>query len=128
MKSVSQPAVLNPGVFALLFLFVAVTVVALSGKRVPLLSNLKVDMILLVILGMAICTSGIGRVAALNQWTHPLSIFASLLGVLILVVTAASFFGWRLPFIQGDTQSLLAIALLVGIKIANTVVHSLLVP
>lgn len=126
MKSVAQPSVLNPTVFALLFLFAAVTVIAVSGKRVPLLSNLKVDFILLVVIGMAICMSGIGRVAAMNQWTHPLSILGILLGVLILIVTASAFFGWKLPLIQNDTQSLITIALLVVLKIANSVVHSLL--
>jgi hypothetical protein len=126
MKSVAQPSVLNPTVFALLFLFAAVTVIAVSGKRVPLLSNLKVDFILLVVIGMAICMSGIGRVAAMNQWTHPLSILGIFLGVLILVVTASAFFGWKLPLIQNDTQSLIAIAVLVVLKIANSVVHSLL--
>jgi len=126
MKSVTQPSVLNPTVFALLFLFAAVSVIAISGKRVPLLSNLKVDLILLIVIGMAICMSGIGRVAAMNQWTHPLSIIGILLGVLILVVTAAAFFGWKLPLIHNDTQSLIAIALLVILKIANSVVHSLI--
>jgi len=126
MKSVTQPSVLNPTVFALMFLFAAVTVIAISGKRVPLLSNMKVDLVLLVVIGMAICTSGIGRVAAMNQWTHPLSILGILLGVLILVVAVAAYFGWKLPLIQNDTQSLIAIALLVVLKIANSVVHSLI--
>ncbi|PKN83342.1 MAG: hypothetical protein CVU46_17245 [Chloroflexi bacterium HGW-Chloroflexi-8] len=126
MKSVSQPSVLNPAVFALLFLFAAVMAVAMSGKRIPLLSNLKVDIILLVVIGMAICMSGIGRVAAMNQWTHPLAILGSLLGVLILVVAAAALFGWKLPLIQNDTQSMIAITLLLVLKIANTFIHSLL--
>ncbi len=126
MKSVTQPSVLNPTVFALMFLFAAVTVIAISGKRVPLLSNMKVDLVLLVVIGMAICTSGIGRVAAMHQWTHPLSILGILLGVLILVVAVAAYFGWKLPLIQNDTQSLIAIALLVVLKIANSVVHSLI--
>lgn len=126
MKSVTQPSVLNPTVFALMFLFAAVTVIAISGKRVPFLSNMKVDLVLLVVIGMAICTSGIGRVAAMNQWTHPLSILGILLGVLILVVAVAAYFGWKLPLIQNDTQSLIAIALLVVLKIANSVVHSLI--
>jgi len=127
MKSVTQPSVLNPGVFALLFLFTAVTVIAISGKRVPLLANLKVDLILLVVIGMAICMSGIGRVAAMNLWTNPLSILGVLLGVLILVVAASAFFGWKLPLIQSDTQSLIAIVLLVILKIANSLFHSLFI-
>ena len=125
MKSVSQPSVLNPVVFTLLFLFSAVIAIAMSGKRIPLLSNLKFDIILLMMIGMAICMSGIGRVAAMNQWT-PFAIFGSLLGVLILVVAAAALFDWKLPFIQNDTQSMIAIALFLVLKIANTFIHSLL--
>jgi SAM-dependent methyltransferase len=49
------------------------------------------DIILLVIIGMTICTQGgIGRVAATGQWTHPLSIIGYILGGLILLITLGS--------------------------------------
>jgi hypothetical protein len=71
--------------------------------------------------------SGIGRVAAIQQWTHPLAILGYLFGALILVVSLGVIFGWKLPFIQSDAQAILIVAVLIGIKVVNKLVHSLFV-
>ena len=127
MKTITQPAVITPAIIGLAILFAAVTFIGVTGKRVPLLSNVRVDIILLVIIGMTICTQGgIGRVAATGQWTHPLSIIGYILGGLILLITLAVFVGWKLPFIANDQQALLAIAILAGLKVVNAVTHYLL--
>jgi hypothetical protein len=124
MKTISQPAVITPTILLLALLFAAVTFIGATGKKVPVLSNVRVDIILLVILGMAICTQGgIGRIAATGQWGHPQAIIGYVLGGSILLVAAAVFVGWKLPFIQNDQQALIAIALLVGLKIVNAVTH-----
>lgn len=128
MKTIAQPAVITPAIIGLAVLFAAVTFIGVTGKRVPLLSNVRVDIILLVIIGMTICSQGgIGRVAATGEWTHPLSILGYLLGGLILFVTLAVFVGWKLPFIANDQQALLAIAILASLKVVNAVTHYLLV-
>jgi hypothetical protein len=89
----------------------AVVFIGVTGKKVPLLSNVRVDIVLLVLIGMAICTQGgIGRVAALGTWTHPLAIIGYILGGAILLITVAVFAGWKLPFIQTDQQALFAIS------------------
>jgi hypothetical protein len=94
---------------------------------VPLLSNVRVNIVLLVVIGMTICSQGgIGRIAAIGQWAHPLSIIGYVLGGLILLVAASVFFGWKLPYIQSEQQALLAIAILAGFKVVNAVIHSLL--
>jgi hypothetical protein len=127
MKTIAQPAVITPGVIVLALLAVAVVFIGASGKKVPILSNVRVDIILLVILGMSICTqAGIGRIAATGEWTHPLSMVGYILGGTILLITLAVFVGWKLPFIQNDQQALIAIAILAGLKIANAVTHYLL--
>ncbi|NJC95228.1 MAG: hypothetical protein C3F07_07370 [Anaerolineales bacterium] len=124
MKTIAQPAVITPTIIGLAILFAAITFIGATGKRVPLLSNIRVDIILLVIIGMAICSQGgIGRVAATGQWTHPLSILGYLLGGLILLIALAVFVGWKLPFIANDGQALLAIAILASLKIVNAVTH-----
>jgi hypothetical protein len=98
-----------------------------TGKKVTLLSNVRVDIILLVIIGMTICSQGgIGRVAAMGQWSHPLSIIGYVLGGLILLITLAVFLGWKLPYIQNDQQALLTIAILATLKVVNAVTHYLL--
>lgn len=127
MKTIAQPAVITPAIIGLAVLFAAITFIGVTGKRVPLLSNIRLDIILLVIIGMTICKQGgIGRVAATGEWSHPLSIIGYLLGGLILFITLAVFVGWKLPFIASDQQALLAIAILASLKVVNAVTHYLL--
>lgn len=127
MKTIAQPAVITPGILVLALLAAAVVFIGATGKKVPILSNVRVDIILLVILGMSICTqAGIGRIAATGEWSHPLAIVGYVLGGTILLITLAVFVGWKLPFIQNDQQALIAIAVLAGLKIVNAVTHYLL--
>jgi len=124
MKTTALPSPINLNVILLALLIAAIVFFAVTGKKVPVLSNTRVAMGVILVLGMAMCTSGIGRVAALQQWIHPLAILGYLLGALILVIGFGTVFGWKLPFIQSDTQAILIVAVLVGVKIANTLAHS----
>ncbi|MFT3891057.1 MAG: hypothetical protein QM730_05435 [Anaerolineales bacterium] len=125
MKTIVQPAI-TPGIIGLAVLATIVVFIGVTGKKIPLLSNIRVDIILLVILGMAMCTAGgIGRVAATGEWTHPQAIIGYILGGLILFITLAVLVGWKLPYIANDQQALLAMAILVGLKIVNAVIHYL---
>ena len=127
MKTISQPAVITPSILLLALVAAAVVFIGATGKKVPLLSNIRVDIILLVILGMSICTqAGIGRIAATGQWLHPLAIVGYILGGLILLITLAVFVGWKLPYIRTDQQALIAIAILASLKVMNAVTHYLL--
>lgn len=127
MKTISQPAVITPTILVLALLAAAVVFIGATGKKVPVLSNVRVDIVLLVLLGMSICTqAGIGRIAATGQWSHPLAIVGYILGGTILLVAASVFVGWKLPFIQNDQQALIAIAILASLKILNAVTHYLL--
>lgn len=75
----------------------------------------------------AFCTQGgIGRVAALGVWSHPLSIVGYILRGQILPVTVSFFTGLKLPLIQGDQQAMLAVAILAGLKVFNTLLHTVL--
>ena len=124
MKTISQPAVVTPGILVLALLFAIITFIGVTGKKVPLLSSIRLDILLLVIIGMTICQQGgIGRVAAMGQWTHPLAIVGYVLGGLILLVALSVFVGWQLPYIQSDQQALLAIAILAGLKVVNAFTH-----
>jgi hypothetical protein len=127
MKTIAQPVVITPSILGLALLAGAVVFIGVSGKKVPLLSNVRADIILLVLIGMAICTQGgIGRVAATGEWSHPLSIVGYILGGLILLITLAVFAGWKLPYIQTDQQALLALAILACLKVVNAMTHYLL--
>jgi hypothetical protein len=124
MKAIAQPAVMTPTVLILALAVATVVFIGATGKRVPVLSDVRLDITLVIILGMAMCTQGgIGRIAATGEWSHPLSIVGYVLGATILIVAASVFAGWKLPFIQSDQQALLAIAILVGLKVLNAVTH-----
>ena len=124
MKTIAQPAVITPTVIGFALLAAAVVYIGVTDRKLPLLSTVRLDIILLVIIGMAICTQGgIGRVAATGEWSHPLSIIGYILGGLILLITVAVFTGWKLPYIQTDQQALLAIAILAVLKVMNAVTH-----
>ena len=128
MKTVSPTsAVITPAILVIILTCAAVLFIGLSGKKVSLLSDLRVDIILIVVLGMAIYTlGGIGRVAAQNAWAHPLAVLASVIGAAIMLITLAVFAGWKLPMIQSDRQALIAVTILVGVKILDSILHSLL--
>lgn len=126
MKTATASSVMGPSSIVLGTLALGVLILALTGAKVPLLSNLRISLTAFIILGMAMCTSGIGRVAATGAWTHPLSIVGYGLGVLILVVGVVGVVGARFPLIDGPRQALIAVALLTVAKLVNSLVHSLL--
>jgi hypothetical protein len=126
MKTSSVPSPLCLSVIVLAVLFAAVVFVAVTGKKVPIISNTRVAMVALLILGMAMCSTGIGRVSAIHQWTHPLSILGYLLGALILVIGLATTFGLKLPYIQNDVQAIVWATILVGAKVLDAVLHGFL--
>lgn len=124
MRTISQPSVITPSIVILALAFAAVVLIGATGRKVPVLSNIRVDIVLVLVIGMAICAQGgIGRVAATGQWVHPLSIVGYVLGGLILLIALAVFLGWKLPFIASNQQALLAIALLVCLKMVTAVTH-----
>lgn len=124
MKVIPQPAVITPSIIGLALLAAAIVYIGATGKKVPVLSNVRVDIILLVIIGMTICTQGgIGRIAATGQWTHPQAIIGYILGGLILLSTLFVFVGWKIPYIANDQQALLLIAILASLKVVNAVIH-----
>ena len=69
---------------------------------------MRVALALMGVVGMAMCTSAIGKVAAAGRWGDPLSIASYALGVLALTVLVAGLFSWKLPFITTEWQAMLA--------------------
>lgn len=126
MKTELSPTVFNANVIAMGLLAGGVLVIALTGAKVPLLSNLRVSLIVFIALGMAMCATGIGRVAATGQWTHPLSIIGYILGALILVIAVATFFNVNLPLIADGKQAFIAMSILIVVKVLNSALHSLI--
>jgi hypothetical protein len=111
-------------VFGLLAALLVFTV--LTGRKLPLIGSDRAALVLLVVLGMAMCMNGIGRVAAAGAWRHPLAILGSLLGALILVVGVTGFFGWQVPLVSGARQAIIAVSALAVVKLGLSLLHRLL--
>ncbi len=88
----------------------------LTGKVLPIISGGRGTMIGLLVVGMAMCSFGIIQVANSGRWISPLAIVGYLLGIGILVVIVSSLSGWKLPLIQGETQAVAAVAVLMAVK------------
>lgn len=124
MKTIPEPSVVSPVILVLAALAAIVVFVTLKGVSLPLLSNLKVNLAILIVLGMSICTQGgIGRIAATGQWTHPLAIVGYILGASILILAVCVFFNISLPFLASQQQAFLVIAVLLGAKMVNAFAH-----
>jgi hypothetical protein len=95
----------------------------LTGREIPFIASDESALIVLGVLGMAMCASGIRRVAALGQFAHPLSILAYLIGTLILVIGVAALAGKPLPLISGARPAILAVASLGAAKVALSALH-----
>lgn len=126
MKGNSVPVVgINPTTIILGILAAGLVFAVLTGRRLPLITNERVALIVLVVLGMAMCTNGIGRVAAANAWAQPLSIAGYLLGSLILIVAVLALMGRPLPLIPGVHQAIIAVSALSVLKLVLSAIHRL---
>lgn len=85
----------------------------------------RIVLIVVTLVGMAMCTPGIGKVAAQNAWLHPLALVSIALGVIALVIAGTAFFGIRIPFITSDVSAIVAVIVIVILKIALTRIHGL---
>jgi hypothetical protein len=115
----------NVSVILLGVLAAALVFAVLTGRKVPLLNNERVVLIALVVIGMGMCTAGIGRVAASGAWLHPLSVIGYLLGATILVIGVAAVFGKQVPPLTSYYQSFAVVAGLAGVKLALSTLHQL---
>jgi hypothetical protein len=91
---------------------------AFTGRQLPLVSSPRVALVILLVVGMAMCTlGGINQVSNSGRWTSPLAILGYLLGAAILAVITAGLAGWKLPLIAGANQAVQAAAILIGTKL-----------
>jgi hypothetical protein len=86
----------------------------------------KTVLIVVTLIGMAICKVGIGQVAARGEWLHPMAILGYVFGVLILVIVAAALFGLKLPLMERPQAALIAVVALIIVKVVLTQLHRVL--
>jgi hypothetical protein len=84
----------------------------LIGWNLPLVANDRAALYTLAVLGFAMCCIGMGRTAAQLGWTHPITVSGVVMGVLIIVIVAATAAGWPLPLIANDRAAMLTVAMM----------------
>jgi hypothetical protein len=90
----------------------------LTGRDVPIVGNGAGALVVLGLLGIAMCTmSGIGSVQGTLGWTHPLTIVGSILGVAALLVIVLPLLGVQLPLISDTRSAVLALAVIMLVKV-----------
>ena len=115
---------LNLAVIVLNILAAVLIFSVLTGRRLPLLSVDRAAVVILVALGMAICSqAGIGRVAAIGAWSHPLAILGYLLGGAILLIGGAALFGKLIPPMTSFYQAFLFVAGTAVMKVVIASIH-----
>jgi hypothetical protein len=67
---------------------------ALNSEAVPIVGSTRGALVAIAVVGMAACAvGGIGQ-APIIGWSHPITIFGIVVGVLALVIVGAGLFGW----------------------------------
>lgn len=61
----------------------------------------RLSYIIVLLIGMALCSRGIGQAAAKNLWGHPVTIGGYLLGALALLLSLQGIFRFQLIPLQG---------------------------
>ena len=127
MKTNSHPtgetnlAVIAYGILAAVLVFAVLT-----ERKLPLLSSDRAAVLVLIVIGMAICSQvGIGRVAANQEWTHPLAILGYLLGGAIILIGIATLFGKLIPPMTSFHQAFLVVTLIAAAKVVLSTIHRL---
>ena len=68
----------------------ALLVAALTSTSVPVLSSDRAIFFALVVLGLTMCSlGGVGRAPAKHGWTHPVTLFGTAVGTVMLVLAGA---------------------------------------
>ena len=116
----------NVSVIALGILAALLILMVLTGRKVPFLASDRAALLVLVVIGMLICSqAGIGRVAASGAWWHPFSIIGYLLGAAIVVIGIAALFGRNIPPLTNYYQSFAAVTVIAIVKLVLTTIHRL---
>lgn len=64
------------------------------------------------------CSLGMAKISMEQGWTHPVTLGGMILGTLALLLVAAVYFGFSLPFIASDRAALIALTAILGVKVS----------
>jgi hypothetical protein len=104
-----------------------IIVLTLLNKPIPFISNDRAAFVVLAVIGLGMCAvGGIGPAITNYGWAHPLTIFGSIVGVLILFLSLKVFVGFSIPVITTDHDAIIALAILGLVKVVANLVYPLM--
>ena len=95
---------------------VAILIAALAKIPLPLNVDYRGALGVFLVVGMAMC--GMGMAIPQYGWLNPFNFIGILIGVVIVAIGAAAFFGAHLPFVADERAAILVIAALMVVKVA----------
>lgn len=107
-----------PAARALGALTFGLALVTLAGVQLPILVDDRAAFYALAAAGFLACSLGMAKIAMEQGWTNPITLAGILLGALAMLLVAALYFGFSIPFITGDRAALIALTAIIGVKVA----------
>jgi hypothetical protein len=110
-------------IFVLLIVLGFVVFLGLTNRTFLWVRSEISALITIGVIGMALCTRGIGRVAETGAWAHPLSILAYLVGLAIIVITVLAALGQPIPLIPSTRSAIMVIVVMIAVKFLISFLH-----
>lgn len=100
------------------FLTFGLALLTLAGVKLPILVDERTAFYALAAAGFLACSLGMAKISMQQGWTHPITLAGMMLGTLALLLVAAVYFGFSLPFIASDRATLIALTAIIGVKVS----------
>lgn len=107
-----------PIAHALGFLTFGLALATLAGVNLPLLLNERTAFYALAAAGFLACSLGMAKISMQQGWTNPITLAGMILGTLAILLVAAVYFGFSLPFVASDRAALIVLTAIIGVKVA----------
>lgn len=92
--------------------------VTLAGVKLPIFTNDRAAFYALAAAGFLACSLGMAKIAMEQGWANPITLVGMILGTLAVLLVAAVYFGFSIPFITSDRAALVALTAISGVKVA----------
>ena len=106
------------GIVAALHVFAVLT-----NRPLPLISGDRAATVVLLVLGFVMCATGSLRNIQPDEWIHPLTVVAALLGGLALLLGLAVLVGIGVPLVPNERAAFVILAIIVLTKVVLARLH-----